>query len=196
MYTMSMRQYPVTPQVAMTVIIACLAANIALGFVVRRVGLPIYLDTVGTILATIMLGWRWGLVAAALSVALGSILIWPQYFWYSMTAVGIVVAVEMCWRFSLYRSPLRVAWAGLIIAAVAAILSAPITAHFSAMTYSGNDLITAFFRQMGNSLMKSVLFSGFSSEPVDKVVTSLIVYYALSGFPEYLMKRYHLRGIN
>lgn len=180
---------------ALSVIAICLAANIAVGFVVRKMGLPIYLDTIGTVLATILLGWRWGLLAAAFSVILGSFLIWPQYFWYSATAIGIVVSVELSYKFSLFKSPLRTVWAGLFVAVVAAFLSAPITAHFEAATFSGNDIITAFFRSMGNSLLKSVIFSGLSSEPVDKVTTCLIVYYAIKGLPSHVLERYRLRNL-
>lgn len=195
MISLSLKDHPVNTTTAISVIVACLAANVAVGFVVRKIGLPFYLDTIGTVLATILLGWRWGLIAAACSVVLGSLLIWPQYFWYSATAVGIVFVVEFALKFSLFRSPLRTVWAGLLVAVVATVLSAPITAHFEAATFSGNDVITAFFRSMGNSLMQSVILSGFSSEPVDKVVTCLIVFYTLKGFPNYILSRYHLRSI-
>ncbi len=194
MLTMHLRDYPIRPPVAVTVIIACLVANVAVGFFVRKFGLPIYLDTIGTVLATVVLGWRWGLVAAAASVLLGTLLIWPQYFFYSATAVGIVTAVEVCRRFNLFSSPLRSAWSGLVVAVVAALLSAPVTAYFSANTYSGNDLITVFFRSMGNSLWESVILSGFSSEPVDKVITCLIVYATIKMIPTHTMRRYHLRS--
>ena len=186
---------PVETTAALSVIVACLAANVAVGFVVRKIGLPIYLDTIGTVLATIMLGWRWGLFAAGCSVALGSLLIWPQYFWYSATAIGIVASVEMSHRITLFKSPLKTVWAGLIVAVVAALLSAPVTAHFQAATYSGNDIITAFFRSMGNNLLQSVIFSGLSSEPVDKVITCLIVFYAIKGLPSHILVRYRLRGV-
>ncbi|MEI2763297.1 hypothetical protein [Methanothrix soehngenii] len=193
----SLKDHPaVDSATAISVIVACLAANVAVGFVVRKIGLPIYLDTIGTVMATILLGWRWGIVTAAFSVILGSLLIWPQYFWYSITAVGIVISVEFAYWRSLFSSPLKTVWAGFLIAIVAAVLSAPVTAIFEAATFSGNDVVTAFFRSMGNSLIGSILLSGFSSEPVDKVTTCLVVYYAIKGIPDYVLKRYHLRGLS
>ncbi|MFI0459944.1 MAG: hypothetical protein ACH254_20345, partial [Candidatus Thiodiazotropha endolucinida] len=134
MLTMQLKNHPVKGSVAITVIVACLAANVLVGMVVRKVGLPIYLDTIGTVLATVVLGWRWGLVAAFFPVILGSFLIWPQYFYYPATAIGIVAAVEICYRYKMFTTPLRSSWSGLIVAIVAAILSAPVTAYFSAST--------------------------------------------------------------
>lgn len=195
MFSLSLRQYPVDFRIATSVILASLVANVAVGFAVRRVGLPIYLDTIGTVMATILLGWRWGLLAAALSVTLGSLLIWPLYFFYSFTAVGLVVTVEFLRRISLFDSQWKAVWAGLILAVVAALLSAPVTAYFKAATFSGNDIITAFFRSMGNSLIQSVFLSGFASEPVDKALTCVIVFHVIKAFPEYTLKRYHLRGL-
>jgi len=193
---LSLPSNPVRAEVAIAVVVAALAANVALGFVVRRVGLPIYLDTIGTVLATVLLGWRWGCVAAAFSVVLGSLLIWPQYFWYSATAFGIVASVEFCWRIKLFASQLRTVWSGLIVATVAAFLSAPVTLYFQASTFSGNDMITAFFRAMGNTLLNSIIMAGLSSEPVDKVLTCLIVFWAIKGLPSDFFDRYKLRGLN
>ncbi len=192
---MAVKRESVEVSTALSVIATCLAANIAIGFVVRKIGCPVYLDTIGTVLATLLLGWRWGLVAALCSVVLGSILIWPQYFWYTSTAIGIVASVELAFRFNFFKSPLRTVWAGIFVAIVAAFLSAPVTAYFQAATFSGNDLITAYFRSMGNSLIESVIFSGLSSEPVDKIITCLIVFYAMKGLPVHILGRYRLRGI-
>nr|VFK30411.1 MAG: energy-coupling factor transport system substrate-specific component [Candidatus Kentron sp. MB]VFK75206.1 MAG: energy-coupling factor transport system substrate-specific component [Candidatus Kentron sp. MB] len=196
MPTSSLKNYPASYPTVISVIVSCLAANVAVGIIVRKIGLPIYLDTIGTILATILLGWRWGLITAGSSVLLSSLLIWPQYFLYFATALGIVGSVEIAHRLSLFQTPFRTVWAGLLVAVVAALLSAPVTTYlFKAATFSGNDIITAFFRSMGNSLLESVIFSGFSSEPIDKVITCLIVYYTLKGFPGYILSRYHLRGL-
>lgn len=178
---------------AVAIVSAGLAINVVLALVVKALGLPIYLDTIGTILVTVLLGWRWGVITGLLAVVLGSFFIWPQYFWYVGTAIAIVLTVEVCSRRSLFASAIGAALTGLLVAIAAALVSAPVTAYFEAATFSGNDLITAFFRSMGNSLFQSVILSGFSSEPVDKVLTCLMVYWVVRMLDDELLARYALR---
>lgn len=186
----------IQPRIALATILSCVAANIVLGTIVRRAGLPIYLDTVGTIAMVVLLGWRWGLIGAALAVTVGTLIIFPFYFYYSLTAVGIVVTVEFCRRRNWFRNPYMTVLSGLVIAVFAAILSAPVTTFlFGGVTATGNDLMTAFFKKMGATLLNAVFLSGFASEPVDKVLTSLVVYWALRRLPLRFTERYGLRRL-
>jgi energy-coupling factor transport system substrate-specific component len=64
--------------------------------------------------------------------------------------------------------------AGVLIALVSASVSAPVSAYLAGgATGGGVDALTLLFRSAGNSVVKSVFLSGFSSEPVDKVITAL-----------------------
>jgi len=56
----------VQPHIALTIIIASIAANVVLGTIVRHATLPVYLDTVGTISMAILLRWRWALLGTLL----------------------------------------------------------------------------------------------------------------------------------
>lgn len=186
----------VSTKTALSVVFWCVAFNIVLGTIIRKAGIPIYLDTLGTVIATILLGTGWGLVAGVFSVICGSIFIWPQYFWYSATAISIIIAIDILFRNRMFSTPLRSSMSGIIIAVIAALVSAPVTAHFQAATYSGNDLVTVFFRNMGNSLWNSIIFSGFSSEPIDKVITCLMSFYSIKSLPKSFASRNKLRTID
>src|SRR5882672_2331382 len=94
----------VQPHIALTIIIASIAANVVLGTIVRHATLPVYLDTVGTISMAILLRWRWALLGSLLGVIVGTLVIFPLYFYFSLTAVGIVCAVEFCRRHNWFRS--------------------------------------------------------------------------------------------
>jgi energy-coupling factor transport system substrate-specific component len=196
MQTVSPPGYSPEPPTVVTVITTGIATNILIGFIIRRLELPIYLDTVGTFAIVILLGWRWGLLGALIAVVIGSLVIFPFYFYYSATAIGIVMTIEACRRMNFFRTTYHTIASGILVAVVAAILSAPVTAYlFGGITATGNDAITAFFATMGNNLVKSVFLSGFSSEPVDKILTALIAYWALRGLPSGLTTRYKLRPI-
>jgi energy-coupling factor transport system substrate-specific component len=78
----------------------------------------------------------------------------------------------------MYRNLGTTIISGLVVAVVAALCSAPVTAIvFGGVTASGSDLVTAFFRGTGRSLLQSVLISGLSSEPVDKTLVSLVAFF-------------------
>jgi len=185
-----------SPQVAAAIITSSIAVNIVIGTLVRKAAFPVYLDTVGTIAMVILLGWRWGLLGSALAVLVGTLIIFPMYFYFSLTAVGIVFTVEFCRRRNMFRNLPLTVFSGIVIAVVAALLSAPVTTFlFGGVTATGNDVMTAFFHKMGGTLLKAVLLSGFASEPVDKVITVLVVYWALHGLPARFTQRFGLRRL-
>ena len=65
---------------------------------------------------------------------------------------------------------------------IAAICSAPISAFlFSGVTGSGTDLIVAALRQGGAEIFEAALGQGFFSDPIDKTITSFVVYLILAG---------------
>jgi len=67
--------------------------------------------------------------------------------------------------------------AGAITGVVAAIVSAPIAANlFGGVTGAGTDLLVAFFRQQGSSVLLSTFQQGLISDPIDKIVTFFVVF--------------------
>jgi hypothetical protein len=60
---------------------------------------------------------------------------------------------------------------------VAALISAPISAGvFGGVTASGTDFLVAAFRQAGADLQAATLGQGLVSDPIDKVITFVVVY--------------------
>jgi|ERR1700733_1671315 len=178
----------------LSLLISLTAVNLALGAVVSYLKLPIYLDTLGLVLATITLGVAWGIACALLTVAVGFFVINPYLPAYVLTGICIAVTVEILFRARMYQSWWRAAISGLIVAIVSATTSAPITTYlFGGMTLSGADAITAYFFATGKTLLNSALLSGLSSEPIDKVLVSLIAYLTLQRVPPKVSKRYGLR---
>ncbi len=65
---------------------------------------------------------------------------------------------------------------------VAALISAPISANlFTGVTGSGTDFLVAAFRQAGSDVTTAAFQQGLLSDPVDKLVTFLIVYLILNA---------------
>jgi hypothetical protein len=86
---------------------------------------------------------------------------------------------------------LWVALAGLATGVVAAIVSAPIAAYvFEGVTGSGTDLIVAALRQGGADVLQASLGQGFFSDPIDKIITSFVVYLILISLSPRFLARF------
>jgi energy-coupling factor transport system substrate-specific component len=178
-----------------SLVIAFTALNLTIGGLVAWLRLPIYLDSTGIVLASLLLGWRPGVACAVLTCLLGFFIVNPYLPFFTGTAVGIALTVDLLRRWNWYRTPVLVVASALILATVSALLSAPVAAFvFGGVTTSGSDLITAFFRATGQNLLESVMLSQFTSEPVDKLIVTLVSIAVVRALPRSFLVQHGLRG--
>jgi energy-coupling factor transport system substrate-specific component len=166
---------------ALTVV--CAGLNLGIGFVVATLKLPFYLDSIGTVLATTLGGVWAGIACGLLAVLVGSAYT-PTLWAYAGTAVVIAVYVALARRAAYLQRLLPTVLLGLGLGVVTAIASAPVTAYlWKGVSLSGADALTTFFSATGKTLIDSVLLGGLSTDPVDKLVTSLVVFALLRQVP-------------
>jgi len=109
--------------------------------------------------------------------------------------IAIVMAVVIAAFIFLRRdiSGLWVAIAGLVTGLIAAAVSAPISAiAFGGVTGSGTDLIVAALRQGGADVMTAAFGQGFFSDPIDKLITSFVVFIIISSLSARFLARFPL----
>lgn len=81
--------------------------------------------------------------------------------------------------------------AGVVTGILSALISAPISAVvFGGVTGSGTDFLVAAFQQAGSDLQTAVLQQGLLSDPIDKVVTSFIVFILLQTLSRRFVSRF------
>jgi energy-coupling factor transport system substrate-specific component len=81
--------------------------------------------------------------------------------------------------------------AGLATGIVAALISAPIYAFFyGGLSGSGTDAIVAAFRAGGDSLYQSTLKQGLLSDPIDKMITTFVVFFILGSLSRRFVARF------
>jgi energy-coupling factor transport system substrate-specific component len=167
----------------LSLIVVCAGLNLGLGAVVSSLKLPFFLDSVGTVLAT-MLGGLWiGIVTGLLTAGIGSAYA-PALWAYSGTVIAIALYTALARRAGYLNRLLPTVVFGIGLGVVAALASAPVTAYvWKGATLSGTDAVTSFFLATGRTVLDSALLSGLSSDPVDKLVTSLVVYALLRRIP-------------
>jgi energy-coupling factor transport system substrate-specific component len=169
-----------------------IAINIAVGQLIYTLKIPLYLDSIGTILVGVLAG-PW---AGALTGLLSN-LIWGltglNVTYAPFAAVGAVIGMlaglfsEWGWL----RAWWKVLLAGLITGLVAAALSAPISAYvFGGVTGAGSDVVVAFFRGIGLGILPSSFAQGVSSDPLDKATSFLIVWLIVQALPLRFVARF------
>ena len=81
--------------------------------------------------------------------------------------------------------------AGLFTGIVAAVISAPIYAFFyGGLSGSGTDAIVAAFRSGGDSLYQATLKQGLLSDPIDKMITTFLVFFLVGSLSRRFVARF------
>jgi len=118
---------------------------------------------------------------------------YPDWVYTAAIVIAVVAALVVA-AFIYVRRDLAGLWvavAGVVTGIVAAFVSAPIAAYvFGGVTGSGTDVIVAALRQGGADVMSASLGQGLFSDPIDKTITSFVVFIILSGLSPRLLARF------
>jgi energy-coupling factor transport system substrate-specific component len=185
------KQLNIQSRQALALIPLGIAMNIALGTIIHTLKLPIFLDAVGTITVTLLLGMRSGIAVGVLSFLIGGLLTDPVLPWFCGTQVVIAVYTHIVARYAGFKSIFRTILSGIGLGVVAAIASAPVIVMlFGGITGSGSSLVVAFLLKSGQGIIKSVLLSGLASEPLDKTLQCLLSMWILRGLPKSILQNF------
>jgi energy-coupling factor transport system substrate-specific component len=156
------------------------------------VKIPLYLDSIGTVLVGVLAG-PW---AGALTGFLSS-LIWTLTGLYTPAiAFAGVAAIIGALAGVFGRAGWAGVWwkailAGLLTGLVAAILSAPVATYvFGGVMGSGTDAIVALARSVGLDALGANIAQGSFSDPIDKTVTYLVIFLVLRALPQRFLARF------
>jgi energy-coupling factor transport system substrate-specific component len=174
----------------LTLIPLGIALNLALGTIVQALKLPVYVDSVGTITVTLLVGLRAGILTGVLSFLIGGILN-PVLPWFCGTQAAIAIYAHFAARYGWFRTTPRTVAAGIGLGVVAGVVSAPVIVYlFGGVTGAGSSLVVAFLLKAGQGIFKSVLLSGLASEPLDKTLQCLLALWLLRGMPKSVLRRF------
>ena len=175
-----------------------IALNVGVGQVVRNVlHLPVYLDSMGTILAGALGGPLVGAFTGAASNVLWGLVFNDQKIMpYAITAAAVGVAAGIAGSLGAFRRPQWAILAGLLTGVIAALVSAPISAHVNAgATGGGGQQVIDRITQVGGNLMAATTLQALLSDPVDKALSFGIVWAILRLLPEAVRRRLELPSV-
>ncbi len=166
---------------------ALIALNLTLGKTAATLALPVYMDTIGTILAPALLPLGPALAVAIISPLVAGLVIHPAFPAYTGTGIAISLVAAAALRLGAFKRLWTALLTGFVIALVATIVSAPVTVMvFGGVTLSGTSAVNAVLMAAGNSIWKSVITGSMLVESVDKVAACAVVWVLLKRMPERL----------
>jgi energy-coupling factor transport system substrate-specific component len=168
------------------------ALNLALSAVVDPTGLPLFLDTTGTVLATALAGPAVGVSVGVLTSVTNSLRN-PTFLPFVVVQVLVALYAWAGARLGWFRSLRTAVPAGLGLGVLAAAASTPISyAVFGCATSGGVTLLTLLGLRLGLSEIGACAFGSFASDFGDKAVTFALVTAVLHGLPRRAAARFPL----
>ena len=178
------------PNVSLALVPLGILLNLGFGTIIHLLKLPVFLDAIGTVLVTLLIGWRWGAVTGVLSFLIGGLLVNPVMPWFIGTQIVIAAAVGALARKGGFNSIPRVIGSGILVGVAAGIASAPVIIFlFGGITGSGSGFLTAFLLASGKKIAESVILTGISCEPIDKTLQCLLAYWLVRTLPPRIRSR-------
>jgi energy-coupling factor transport system substrate-specific component len=168
-----------------------IAINVIIGQIVFVLRIPVFLDSIGTVLVAAVAGPWAGALTGLLSNVIRGLLVNPNSLLWSPVALMIGFVAGWCAIAGLFKSWWKVMITGFLLAITVALVSTPIAVYlYGGITASGSSFITAFLLQTGRDLVQAVLSTLFLVEPFDKIATCLLAYAIIGGLSVRYLARF------
>ncbi len=167
------------------------ALNLTAGQITTALKIPIYLDSIGTILVAVLVGpWAaslTGTLSNVMAAGIGN----PMMMFFIPVTILIGIFSAFVAKLGWFRKWYLCILGGLIQGMLAATISAPIAAYvFGGTMMAGTDFLVLLFRSTGHTLLQSTFLQGLMSDPIDKTISYLIVFFLLNKLPQRIVTRF------
>lgn len=165
--------------------VLCIVVNIALGQVVSRLKLPLYLDTIGTIVGALMMGpWMGMFTGLCTNLIWGMISGLPAE---AFAPVSMAIGVTVGWlgRRGMFRSLPRVAVSAFVITIVVTLVATPIRIYlFGGVTGMGADFLVPYLEALGEKLLEPVMWGVAGTNLIDKMLCCVMAWGIIKLLPQ------------
>lgn len=179
--------------IALALIPRAVALNLAIGAIVAALKLPVYLDSIGTILVAALAGPVAGIVTGVTSNLVLGMLSSPIFIAFIPVTVVIGTVAGIASRVGGFRSVPRALASGLVIGLLAGATSVPIVlALFGGVTAGGTGIITIALRALDLPLESAAFIASMAVDVLDKMLSCAIVAAVLVRLPRRIGTRFGL----
>lgn len=168
-----------------------IAINLVIGKLVAVLSLPIFLDSIGTVLVAVICGPWAGALTGILANVVGGLILDPGFMPFAPVAGIIGFVAGWLANAGWFKSWWKVILAGVVITLALSVVASPIkVAVYGGITPNAVGAVTSFLVATGKDLIESVLTVIVVSNLADKILTNFIVYFILKGLPARYINRF------
>lgn len=165
-----------------------IAINIVLGIITNALGIPLYLDTLGTVLVAALFGLWPGVIVGALTNIITGLIYSVTDIPFALVSVAIAIVVALIakrWGFGFGVALVT----GLILSIVAPVIGTPIGIYvYGGLNGTFSDVFVTGLVQAGQTVFSASFIRNIASNLIDKIGTALIVAALIRVLPMSVMQ--------
>lgn len=175
----------------LVLIVISIAINMVGGQLASMLKLPIFLDSIGTILSAALAGPWVGLISGLLTNLIWGLLTDPVAAAFAPVAMVIGLVAGLLAKGGGFKTLVKAMAVGIVITLAVTVVAVPIRTYlFGGVTGSGADFLVAYVHSMGNDLMESVALTVLGANLIDKVLTCIVVWLLLGKLPQRTLQKF------
>lgn len=175
----------------LALIVFSIAINMVVGQLSSMLKLPIFLDSIGTIICALLAG-PWAAIFSGLATnLLWGLLTGPIAAAFAPVAMMIGLSAGLLARAGGFRTLPRVILSGVVITIALMIVAVPIRTYlFAGTTGSGADFFVAYFHAVGENLLESVAITVLGANIADKIISAIVAWLLVRRLPERVQRTF------
>lgn len=173
--------------VSMIVFMAlCVVINILGGFIALSLKLPVYIDTIGTIMSAITLGPICGGIVGILTSIVNGATFDPISFFFIPVQLVVGISTGLLFRYGKFNG-IKSVLSIILITVLGSITASVIAAIvFDGVTSSGSSILVAVLKNSGINIITSVFSTQIFTDLLDKGISFFVVFTILKAMPNSL----------
>ena len=173
---------------ASSFVVAMIPAGIALNWVansiVEMLKLPLFLNNIGTVLNSIVLGPIWGGITALMTNVILALIVRWTYLPFALVGILVASLAYFFFKKGWFKKTWMVIVAGAITGLVSSVLATVISVYaFGGFSGHTVDVLTAGLIASGQQIFNATFIANIPGTVADKVLTFYIVWMILKIFP-------------
>ncbi|GAA3825229.1 hypothetical protein KACC15558_02770 [Brevibacterium ammoniilyticum] len=183
---------PLIPRSVLALIPVAIALNIVIGQIVGTMTtIPLYLDSIGTVMIGVLAGPAAGAFTGILSNLIWGVTLNPSVIAFTTGAAFIGAAAGWAARLGAFRTPWFAVLAGAIAGVPTAALAAPVAAYvFGGGLGMGTGSVVAILQATGQQMLAATLTQSLISDVLDKAIIFALAYVIVRSLPRRILDRY------
>jgi len=168
-----------------------IAINLVASQIVSLLKLPIFLDSIGTVLVAVVCGPWAGLLTGVITNIVGGILLDPSFIPFAPVAAVIGLVAGLMANVGWFKTWWKAALSGIVVTLALIIVAAPIKILvYGGITPNSIGAITSIIIASGHDVLQTVLGITLVTNLVDKIITTLVAWGILVVLPARLLSRF------